>query len=269
MAPNAEPADAFVMLEPGGVTLRTERRPGQFSVPLVFTRAAATFRAAPGLILGLALLVFIPISVLDAAVSTFSEHLVANDPFDATVVTVAHLLDLVADLLGFALFGGLLDHLVGRIHHGHEAHRPRQVVRSISYGRLLAASMLFNLAVVSGVALCIIPGFFAFTLFAFVAPLINIERIGVIQAFRRSYQLSRHFLVGVACAVTIPFIIESYIDDVVGGLSIAHQFWGEVATSLVLSLTLTSAVVLFEVCTAYQLLEIESERKGTPGPNHH
>jgi hypothetical protein len=36
-----------------------------------------------------------------------------------------------------------------------------------------------------------------------------------------------------------------------------------------MNLFATAVVVMFEVCTAYHLLELESERKGTPGPSHH
>lgn len=252
-----------------GVTLGSSRRAGQFSIAEVFRRAGATFRAAPGLIFGLALLVFVPISLLDAAVTEYGHHVVDGDNVGAAVATVAELGDLMVDLFGFAFFGGLLDHLVGRIHHGHEAHRPHELARQISYGRLISASILFNLVVLFGVTFLILPGLVLFTLFAFVGPLINIERVGVAEAFRRSYRISRHYLLGIAVTVTLPFVAEQLADEWVEGLSISHGFWGEAGTGLVMSLVATSVVVMFEVCTAYHLLELESERKGTPGPSHH
>lgn len=252
-----------------GVTLASHRRPGQFSITQVFGRAGATFRAAPGLIFGLALLVFVPISFLDAAVTEYGHHVVDGDNVGAAVATIAELGDLMVDLFGFAFFGGLLDHLVGRIHHGHEAHRPHELARQISYGRLISASIVFNLVVLFGITFLILPGLVLFTMFAFVGPLINIERVGVVDAFRRSYRISRHYLLGIAVTVTLPFVVEQLADEWVEGLSISHGFWGEVGTGLVMSLVATSVVVMFEVCTAYHLLELESERKGTPGPSHH
>lgn len=252
-----------------GVTVGPSRRPGQFSIAEVFARAGATFRAAPGLIFGLALLVFVPISFLDAAVTEYGHHVVDGDNVGATVAMLAELGDLMVDLFGFAFFGGLLDHLVGRIHHGHEAHRPHEIARQISYGRLISASILFNLIVLFGVTFLILPGLVLFTMFAFVGPLINIERVGVADAFRRSYRISRHYLLAIAVTVTLPFVAEQFADEWVEGLSISHGFWGEFGTGLVMSLVATAVVVMFEVCTAYHLLELESERKGTPGPSHH
>lgn len=248
------------------VTFRRDRHPGQFSIPLIFTRAWATFRAAPTTIVGLAVLVFVPISLLDAAVSQYGHHIVQSDPFDQTVSTAAQFFDLFVDLLGFAFFGGLLDHLVGRIHHGHEAHRPHELARQLSYGRLLSASILFNLVVILGVAFLILPGLVLFTMFTFVGPLINIEGISVGEAFRRSFRISRRYLLGIAVTVTIPFVLEQLLDGGLESLSFAHSFWGEFTIGFVMNLVGTAVVVLFEVCTAYHLLELEAERVGEPGP---
>lgn len=247
---------------------RHDRHPGQFSITLVFHRAYETFRAAPVLIFGLALLVFAPITLLDAAVAQYGHHIVETDVFDQTTSLAAQFLDLFVDLLGFAFFGGLLDHLVGRIHHGHEAHRPHELARRISYGRLISASIVFNLTVILGVAFLIVPGLILFTMFTFVGPLINIEDITVAEAFRRSFRISRRYLLGVAVTVTIPFVIEQLLDGYLEGLSIAHSLWGEFAVGLLMSLVGTAVVVMFEVCTAYHLLELEAERVGLPGPSH-
>jgi hypothetical protein len=247
---------------------RRDRHPGQFSIAEVFHRSYATFRAAPGLIFGLALLVFAPISLLDAAVNQYSHHIVPSDAFDQSVSVTAQFLDLFVDLLGYAFFGGLLDHLVGRIHHGHEAHRPHELARQLSYGRLISASILFNLVVLLGVAFLILPGLVVFTIFTFVGPLINIEGIKVGEAFRRSFRISRRYLLGIAVVVTLPFVIEQLVDSALESMSIAHTFWGEFGVGLFMSLVGTAVVVMFEVCTAYHLLELEAERVGGPGPAH-
>ena len=247
---------------------RRNRHPGQFSISLVFVRAYETFRAAPGLIFGLALLVFAPIALLDAAVAQYSHHVIESNPVDQGLTAAAQLADLFIDLLGFAFFGGLLDHLVGRIHHGHEAHRPQELARQFSYGRLISASIVFNLTVILGVAFLILPGLVLFTMFSFVGPLINIEGIKVGEAFRRSFRISRRYLPAVAVTVTIPFVLEQLLDGYLEDLSIAHSLWGEFGVGLFMSLVGTAVVVMFEVCTAYHLLELEAERVGGPGPSH-
>lgn len=249
-------------------TFGKDREPGQFSIPLVFQRAGQTFRAAPGTITVLAIMVFVPISLLDAAVGQYTHHIVESDPFDQGVSTAAQLADLFVDLLGYAFFGGLLDHLVGRIHHGHEAHRPTELARHFSYGRLVSAALLFNLAVIVGVAFLILPGLVLFTMFSFVGPLINIEGLTVSQAFGRSFRISRRYLPAVAVTVTIPFVIEQLVDGYLESLPFAHGLWGEFAVGVVTSLAGTAVVVMFEVCTAYHLLELEAERVGGPGPSH-
>jgi hypothetical protein len=250
------------------ITFGRDRLPGQFSISLVFHRAYETFRAAPLTIFGLALLVFGPISLLDAAVTQYSHHVAETDVFDQASSVSAQLFDLFVDLLGFAFFGGLLDHLVGQIHHGHAAHRPTELVRKISYGRLVSASLLFNLTVVFGVVFLIIPGLVLFTMFTFVAPIINIEGVSVLEAFRRSFRISRRYLLGAAVTVTIPFVIEQVVDSALEELPFAHGLWGEFAVGLFMSLVGTAVVVMFEVCTAYHLLELEAERVGGPAPTH-
>lgn len=250
---------------PQMVTFGAHRLPRQFSVRLVLTRARDTFRTAPWLIVRLAVIVFLPIAVLDAAVVELGEHLAAADTVSFGIRAGAEILDLVVDVLGYALFGGLLDHLVGEIHHGHEAHRPHEVARRMSYGRLFVAVILFNVVVVAGVVACIVPGLIAFTLFICAGPIINIERRSVLDAFRRSFQITRRYPLGVAITVTLPFVVEQVVDSVVEAA--AHGFWAEVAADFVLALVATTPVVLLEVCTAYHLLELESERTGEPGPS--
>jgi hypothetical protein len=57
--------------------------------------------------------------------------------------------------------------------------------------RLLGVSVLFGLAVLVGIVLCVLPGIWVGVLFSFAMPAVVLERLGVGQAFQRSRALVR------------------------------------------------------------------------------
>jgi hypothetical protein len=61
------------------------------------------------------------------------------------------------------------------------------------FGSLLLATFLFSLMLGAGFCLCLVPGFFLWTIFAFVGQIVVLERLSAIDAFSRSAELTSGF----------------------------------------------------------------------------
>lgn len=206
-------------------------------------------RAGPLLLVGA--LVFVPLGLLDA---------VANRAHVGEV-------DQVTDLLGFALlaaalaqagtsllgevfYSGAVALLIGRTDPG-APFSLRDLARSLAYGRLIAVDLLFGILVAIGIVLLIVPGVVAFTWFALTGPLVELEGLGVREAFARSRRLVRgHFLTVLAALAPIMLVSEALTDAVLRaghgafGDSLLSDWLVESATNVALSPLYAVAAVL-------------------------
>jgi hypothetical protein len=67
----------------------------------------------------------------------------------------------------------------------------RQFARELPWGRLILATVVFEVAVVVGFLLLVVPGILVGVYWVFYGPVIVVERAGIRAAFRRSTQLVR------------------------------------------------------------------------------
>jgi hypothetical protein len=143
----------------------------------------AVLRSDSAFLFALAVIVFAPVGVLEGLVDALAEH----DLGIALVATVASvaIIALIGDVFYSGTVAGLISKPPG------EQRSLRRVARELRYGRLIAADILVALAVALGLLLLIVPGIVFFALFAFVAPVIEIEGRTVREAFRRSRELVR------------------------------------------------------------------------------
>ena len=94
-----------------------------------------------------------------------------------------------------------------------------------------------------------------YTFLALTGPLINIEHLGVVAAFRRSFYLVRPKFWLTLCAVTVPVTIESWLDET-GDLIFHGAPWlAALALDGLLAVTLLAGIGLIEVTLTYELIE--------------
>lgn len=160
----------------------------------IYVRIGRTYRAwAPGL-LALAVVVFIPLGLLDAAlneVSTESLNVVDGLHIAALVAAVAAIT--ATSLFGEVFYSGAV--AISLTHPEHE-HRPRlrEIASRVAYLKLIAVDLLYVGILVIGFLLFLVPGIVAFVFLGLAGPIVEIEKLGVFAAFRRSIQLvRRHF----------------------------------------------------------------------------
>jgi hypothetical protein len=164
---------------------------------------------------------------------------------------------------GMVLYSGMLDHVVGEHHFGHDAKEIREVLRTLPWIRLFLASVLLVAGTAVATAVFLLPGLLVVTLFALVGPLINIERErehGVMSGFRRSEELVRPAFATVFVTVTLPVTVEHALVHELNDAVWEHPVAGAFLTSAVLAITVGAFVGLAEVTVAHTLLARDRAR---------
>jgi hypothetical protein len=224
--------------------------------PLDLLRMAVrTARAEPARVFLPAVLIF----GLDAVNSTYFTEVSVDHLGDESLAAAAALL---VSTLGLTFYSGLLERLVGAVERGHEAPPLRRVVHTLPYGRLLLADAV--LWVISGVAslAVVLPGLIVTTLFALIGPLINMEDLSVVAAFRRSAKLVAPRFVLVLGMITIPLGVEHELVDGIALLVHHEHIWLVFLTYLAAGLSFGVLLGLVEVALAERLVN------GARGPGN-
>jgi hypothetical protein len=169
-------------------------------------------------LLAAGLIVFIPLSVVDVITEIELE-----DPDTATLVAgvAAAAAGGFAAMLGEAIYAGMV---AGIVVADRERRRRRltETLRELPYGRLLAVDLLAAAVILVGLLALIVPGLVFIAWFALVAPAVEIERVGVIEAFRRSRELVRG-RTWFVLALVLPILI---VQDALSSAAQSASWWG-------------------------------------------
>src|ERR1700684_4308357 len=112
------------------------------------------------------------------------------------LVAAGHGLAIIAFLLSFvagALFTGMIVELVADVQDGRRDHSAGQLLSAVGpvFGQLIAVGVISAIGIGVGLTLIIVPGLILMTIWAVVAPVVVLERTGVLAAFGRSRELVR------------------------------------------------------------------------------
>jgi len=228
----------------------------------VLRGALATYRARFWVVAGIAVAVFGPAAAARAAATLWAEDSVRAGGWESILRGALVLAATLVAALGLTFYAGLLDRVVGAHRYGHRDRSIRWVLRTLPYGRLIAADLTFVALSAVGSVL-VVPGLVFFTLFALVGPVITIEDRGVVDAFRRSAALVRHRFWLVLVAVTLPDLVEHAvvheIAHVLEGVSAAAAF----TVAALVGASLLALIGLIEVTLAHELIAHEEADRGT------
>jgi hypothetical protein len=222
----------------------------------VVVAAFGTYRRRFGLIAGAALVVFGISATVDVIADVLADSAGDSPGLVALVLVVAGLA-----IFGTEFFAGLMDRVVGAEERGHARQPLRRILRTLPYGRLLAADLLLAVGTALFAFALIIPGLVFFTLFSFVGPAVVMEDRKVFSAFGRSRRLVRGHFGLVFLLVTLPLVIE---ENVVHGFVEAAEglglLWVFVVNALAGALV-GSIVAVVEVTLAHRLAMRKPERR--------
>jgi hypothetical protein len=160
----------------------------------------------------------------------------------------------VLSTLGFVLYAGLLDELVGARIRGKRLISVSIALRELRLGRLLIADVIVATTMGVGTLLGVIPGLLAICLLAIVGPVVNIEDAHPVAATWRSVRLTWPHLGTVALTIVPVVALEGALHAWFAYVHEAHAWITELAVAAVLVPTAGTYVGLAEVVLAYALL---------------
>jgi hypothetical protein len=239
---------------------------GKLSFRSVLRSGAGTVRSSWRLLLVTAVVVFVPVGLLEALDTRIQE-------LDKDAFTDLQLLGLLAitvvhpglALLGDVFYTGVVAASATQTRTG--ATRPvGQLVRTLRYRTLITVDLLFGLVFVAGLAVLVVPGLVFFTWFALAAPVVELEGRGVGAAFRRSRELVRGSFWRVF-AIIVPLELSTEaLTDATGALATAtlgDTLLADWLGSALAELLLTPLFAVAVVAVAYELIE----REGSAEPD--
>jgi hypothetical protein len=133
---------------------------------------------------------------------------------------------------------------------------------------LIGAGLLSGIAIGIGSLLFLVPGLILLTIWAVIAPVIVVERSGVIGAFGRSRELVRGNGWQVFGVIFVVFLITAVVGVALGliGAGISHTAGIRILVNLIAS-TITAPIGALAAATIYfRLLAVKGELATQPAP---
>jgi hypothetical protein len=176
----------------------------------VFERIFAVYRDQFTLLIPAALVVFVPIALIDAAISSGGNVLLA-------------LVGLAVGFVGTYWYQGMVVEAVKDIMDGRRDHTVGSLLSSVApvIMTLVAAGILAGLGVLLGLIVFIVPGLFLLTIWALIAPVIVVERAGVAEAFGRSRALVKGHGWQVFAVIVVLFLLAAVLTGVTQAIFVA------------------------------------------------
>jgi hypothetical protein len=217
----------------------------------VFERIFEVYRDQFTLLIPAALILFLPVAVLNglvlagggalAALATVAIGLIASFWYQGMVV------EAVVDILD-----GRRDHTIGSL------------FSSVSpvIGTLVGAGILATIIIVIGFILIIVPGLIALTFLAVVAPAVVIDRASATGALGRSRDLVRGNAWRVFGVIVVLFLITAVLSSIVnaiGGSASDDSFVGFALADLVVRVLLTPLSAIAATVMYVELRRVRNE----------
>ena len=214
----------------------------------VLAAAFRTYRRRFGVIVGAAIVVFAISATVDVLTDVLADELADKPALIALLLTVAGLA-----VFGTEFFAGLMDRVAGQEERGHPRQPLGRILRTLPYGRLIAADVILALGTLLFSLALLVPGLIFFTFFSLVGPVLVMEDRTVRSAFRRSRELVRGHFWLVLLLVALPLAVE---ENVVHAIVEVFESLGSLAVFVVNTLAgaaVGSIVAVIEVTLAHRL----------------
>lgn len=220
----------------------------------VLTRVFQTYGNEIALILPLALVVSLIAAVLDALANRATETLLYT------------LIRVVVDSAAAMIFAGLVIEIVRRNLSGEAKTSLGDMLGSVwpVLLNLIVASILYGLGVAVGLFLLIVPGLILLTWWALIAPVIVVERVGIIDSFGRSRRLVDGNGWAVFGVVLIILLISALISLLLVVLfSVIGGFAGSLIGIFIAGIIVKPLGALAAPIMYFDLRQIEDEDRAT------
>lgn len=234
-----------------------------------YERIWHTYRAWASSLLALALIVFLPLGLLDAITANVDVGALdlTNGIKVAAIVLAVGAISMTG-LLGELFFSGAI--AISLTHpHGEQPPSLREIAGRVKYGRLILVDFAFVAIVAAGLLIGVIPGLLAFVFLGLAGPVVEIEERSAHRALLRSMQLVR----GSFWLVFWVLVPVELVGDAIGsGLAgLVHNLFGDtfVATWLAEALSNVALSPVFAVAAVLLTVDLIAARDGVAPPLHH
>jgi ABC-type multidrug transport system fused ATPase/permease subunit len=179
-------------------------------------------------------------------------------------------LGLAVSVIAGTLYQGIVVGLVRDVQDGRRDSSARDLIDATwpLVLPLIGAGILAGIAIGIGFLLIVIPGLILLTIWAVIAPVIVVERSGVMAAFGRSRELVRNNGWQVFGVIFVVFLITGIVSAILGaiGAGISSGVAMRILFNLIAS-TLTAPIAALAAATIYfRLLAIKGEAPGPDAP---
>jgi hypothetical protein len=190
----------------------------------IYGRIGRVYRAWALRLLGLALLVFIPLGFVDALLEQVdTSSLDVTDGFKVAALLAAVAAVTASSLFGEVFFSGAI---AASLTHPENEESPgfAHLARHISYGKLIVVDILFVAMLALGTVAFILPGVLLFVYLSLAGPVVELEKRGIRDGFKRSFNLVRgHFWMAAGVLVPIEIVGDGINEALVEA---AHSLLG-------------------------------------------
>jgi hypothetical protein len=213
------------------------------------------FRAHYSRVALVALVLFVPPPLLAVLLEQWRESLEADPGLVRGLGFIVGLLAAtMIRLFGPVVYAGYLDEAVGHEYFRGHRIRPRTIVRTLPWARLVVADVILVVGTIIGLALFVVPGLVWVTLFGLVGPVIVQERHGVIGGFRRTFRLARGAWQMILVLVVALLAAEAIVHELVHQQFHHSSIWAQVTASWLVAAFIGGLVGLVEVALATELM---------------
>ncbi|HEX5525937.1 MAG TPA: hypothetical protein VFX44_01925 [Solirubrobacterales bacterium] len=237
-------------------------------IAIAYARIWRTYRSWAPSILVLALIVFVPLGLIDALgahVDVDSLDLTSGIKVTAVLLAVGAIT--MTGLLGEIFYSGAI--AISLTHpHGEEPPSLREIAGRVKYGRLIVVDVAFVAIVAVGLLLGIVPGLLVFVFLGLAGPVVEIEECSAHRALLRSFQLVRGNFWLVFWVLVPIEIVGDAIGDGLAGL--VHHLLGDtfLATWLAEAASNTALSPVFAVAAVLLTVDLIAARDGVAPPLH-
>jgi hypothetical protein len=217
----------------------------------VYVRIGRTYRAWARHLLGLAVLVFIPLGFVDALLEQVdTSSLDVTSGFKVAAFLAALAAVTASSLFGEVFFSGAI---AASLTHPEDEESPgfAHLARHISYGKLILVDVIFVGMLVLGTVVFIVPGILVFVYLSLAGPVVELEKRGIWDGFKRSFGLVRgHFWMAAAVLIPVEIIGDAVNEGLVEaahgalGHGLLSSWVGEAVGNIVTAPVVSVAIVL-------------------------
>lgn len=236
---------------------------GSRAVFSFYARIGRTYWAWAPMLVALALLVFLPLGLLDSIVAEAElQDFSTGGSFKLALLAVAVGALTATSLIGEVFYAGAVA-LYLTHPEDQKAPRLRSVIRHINYKRLVAIDLLYVLMVVLGLIAFFVPGVLVFIYFGLAGPVVEIEDRGIRAAFRRSYSLVRgSFWLVFFVLVPLEILGDGFAELVE---HLVHGWFGESFVGVWLGEAAANTITspLFAIAAVLLTLDLIAKKDGT------